>query len=48
LAIPNIEEQMSKPEQKRPIGLVTASATVMLEGAFLGFLGSQLLLAILA
>jgi hypothetical protein len=48
LAIPNIEEQMSKPEQKRPFGLVLASATVMLEGAFLGFLGSQLMLALIA
>jgi hypothetical protein len=48
LAIPNIEEQMSKPEQKRPAGLVAASAVVMLEGAFLGFLGSQLLLAMLS
>jgi hypothetical protein len=48
LAIPNIEEQMSKPEQKRPFGLVLASAMVMLEGAFLGFLGSQLLLALFA
>ncbi len=39
---------MSKPEQKRPFGLVLASATVMLEGAFLGFLGSQLMLALIA
>ena len=39
---------MSKPEQKRPFGLVLASATVMLEGAFLGFLGTKLLLALFA
>ena len=39
---------MSKPEQKRPFGLVLASAAVMLEGAFLGFLGSQLMLALIA
>lgn len=39
---------MSKPEQKRPFGLVLASAMVMLEGAFLGFLGTQLLLALFA
>jgi hypothetical protein len=39
---------MSKPQQIRPIPLVIASLTVLLEGALLGFLGSQLLLALLA
>lgn len=39
---------MPKPLQKPPIGLVAATAIVFIEGAFLGFLGSQLALALLA
>jgi hypothetical protein len=46
LAIPNIEERMSKEQQKRPIGLILAAGLIALEGVFVGALAAQLGLSV--